>query len=456
MDYRVCVFVFIGLSASLGQEEEVIPLSAAPVEVTPVVCSVCECAGTVIDCSSRGLKETLSQEAWAGMKSLNVTEINLSGNYIETLAQVQIELPIEVFNSSNSNIERVDDRCFKYLPNLTTIDLSGNKLTSIDQGVLQGLLIAEEHRVRVFKKMRYLNLADNELHTLPKDAFYFMQELTFLDLSGNPLGIIDQVVMGALSDLTLLKEFRLRGCELETLPAGLLRRQRRLERLDISDNMFKTVPDALAEATNLIYLDFDKNSLTEISEQTAISKLTKLQELRICRNTKLRSIGVNALGGLESLVTLWICNNPRLSVIDDDFLTWEDDEDVERRPSLKELYLYNNNITEIDSDFLFRWDQLQKMDFSDNPYTCDCHTQWMVDVLVPFIINNGGSAGDMICNKPQELRGLSFAHLHQNSKTLTCVESENIATTAGPADIAIILGVMIGKCSSTSSSSSQP
>ncbi|KAL0858731.1 hypothetical protein ABMA27_011208 [Loxostege sticticalis] len=443
MTLKILVYIYLKRNSLIPLEPPA-TVEPPPTEEPPppVLCTVCECTDKVVDCSSRGLKGSFSQEEWAGLKSTKFTEINLSGNFIEFLPQIQPELPIEVFNISNSRLERVDDRCFKFLPNLTTLDLSKNKIITFDKGVFQGLLVPELAKIRSFSKMRYLSLAHNELHTLPKDAFMFMQELTFLDLSWNPLGLIDQVVMGALTDLPLLKELRLSGCELESLPAGLLRRQRRLQRLDISNNMFTTVPDVLAEAINLVYLNFNRNLITNLSEKTSISKLTKLKELHMCRNTKLQSIGPGALGGLESLVTLWICNNPRLSVLHEDFLTWLDEHNKERRPLLKELYLHNNNLTEIDPDFLFRWDQLQLMDFSDNPYECDCDGQWMVDVLVPFIVNNGGSAADMICNRPLELRGLSFAQLHQSERTLKCDEAESI--TASPPNTAIILGVMIG------------
>lgn len=52
---------------------------------------------------------------------------------------------------------------------------------------------------------------------------------------------------------------------------------------------------------------------------------------------------------------------------------------------LLQLYLQSNNLSDIDSRLLSRWDLLEKIDVSDNPYLCDCSTQWIVDVLVPLI-----------------------------------------------------------------------
>jgi hypothetical protein len=71
----------------------------------------------------------------------------------------------------------------------------------------------------------------------------------------------------------------------------------------------------------------------------AISTLTKLKELRLCY-TKLQSIGPGALGGLESLTTLHVCNNRRLTEIDEDFLTWfDDDDEMKTWPPVKEVKL---------------------------------------------------------------------------------------------------------------------
>ncbi|XP_026331634.1 uncharacterized protein LOC113238981 [Hyposmocoma kahamanoa] len=83
------------------------------------------------------------------------------------------------------------------------------------------------------------------------------------------------------------------------------------------------------------------------------------------------------------------------------------------------------------------------MDFGNNNYICDCNCQWMVNVLVPLMNRSGISADSMICKKPRDLRGMSFAKLHELSKTLECRVSEKLVEGPGP-DVAMILGIMIG------------
>ncbi|KOB70314.1 Leucine-rich transmembrane protein [Operophtera brumata] len=261
---------------------------------------------------------------------LNFGYVDLSQNPLTTVTRIS-SLPIQTLNLSNCEITTLEDASF-------------------------GPLIPEKGLVP-FEKVRYLSLAYNDLHSLPQDVFTFMSGLTTLDLSGNPLAFIDQVTMAAITDL----ELYLSGCELETLPEGMFRRQRRLRRLDLSDNRFTTVPAVLSEAANLL----------------AIKNLTKLQDLRLCRNSKLQNISAGALGGLPNLVSLHICYNPRLTVIDPDFLSFTDDHDVEIWPTLTEL---------------------TAVDATSNPYTCDCKNQWAVDVLVPMLTGLGTHelAGNMM------------------------------------------------------------
>lgn len=52
---------------------------------------------------------------------------------------------------------------------------------------------------------------------------------------------------------------------------------------------------------------------------------------------------------------------------------------------LPQLYLQSNNLSEVDSRLISRWDLLDAVDVSNNPFLCDCSTQWMVDMLVAYV-----------------------------------------------------------------------
>ncbi|KAI8433356.1 hypothetical protein MSG28_015398 [Choristoneura fumiferana] len=204
--------------------------------------------------------------------------------------------------------------------------------------------------------MRELNLAYNDFHSLHQDLFEHLPELTSLDLTGNPLTTIDH-------------------------------------HLDLSDNQLTMVPQELEETKNL--------------------------ELHMCNMPELKRIGAGALAGLENLVKLHLSYNPKLEDIDAKALARPDDiGETYDWPMIKELYIISNNLSEIDRRLVSRWDLVEKLDVSNNPFLCDCSTQWMVDVLVPIVENKG--ANDLVnCQDATALEPLSPAEVNLSGNRLT-------------------------------------
>ncbi|KAL4711275.1 hypothetical protein ACJJTC_019116 [Scirpophaga incertulas] len=429
--YILCVVFYMCVIHASSQEVTDLPTTTP----TPAVCAVCICTDITVDCAQKNFSESLTIDEWNELSMRSFKEIDLSENSIDILTIIPI-LPIEKLNISNNKLHYIEPWCFKNLENLTSLDLSSNLLTELKKTVFWGLPM--KNTITQFSKMVYLNLAHNDLHMISKDAFSFMHSLRHLDLTRNPLKIIDQVAMAALSELTFLKDLKMSGCGLEDLPIGMFRTLRRLEYLDMSDNYLTTLPSALSEPANLKMLNLSRNPITSLSDKMPLS-LSKLKELHLC-NTKVEVIKSGELGSLKSLEVLYLCNNRRLIEISEDALTWLDDDENKMWPPITEVHLHNNNLTAINSAILFRWDLLTDITAEGNHYVCDCHAQWMVDVLVPLYTRLNRSVNGLICSRPPELRGLSFALLHDSSKSLICEE-----TNLHEPDVAIVLGVMIGK-----------
>ncbi|XP_063392291.1 leucine-rich repeat neuronal protein 1-like [Cydia fagiglandana] len=408
-----------------------------------VICTTCACADNRVDCANKDIRASFSVDDWKALEAFRPTEIDLSRNRIATLSELPA-LPVQNLTVSNSEVEVIESGCFKHLRDtLVTLDLSNNKITtsSLDRRIF--MTTVEGDKLLPFNKLTFLNLANNDIHSLPKDMFFSTPEITHLDLSGNPLAYIDSITLGTISDLTMLRNLSLSSCDLETLPEGIFRRLRRLQGLDLSMNKFTTVPATINEATNLQVLILDKNPFETINDNTPFKTLIKLRELYIRRCSKLKSITSGALGGLESLSILHISYNPRLSTLEPKFLVWEDDDEVEKHPLIKELYLNNNNITEINAYYLDRWNLLENGDFTNNPYDCDCDSQWMVDVLIPLLqdmVACGDQMPYMTCKTPEPFRGLTYNQVINSTRQLVCMENLEQPIP----DSAIMLGIMIG------------
>lgn len=56
----------------------------------------------------------------------------------------------------------------------------------------------------------------------------------------------------------------MRSCQLTEIPDKFLHTPRYLERLDISDNQLKAVPQELEETKNLIFLNLNQNPIVRL------------------------------------------------------------------------------------------------------------------------------------------------------------------------------------------------
>ncbi|GBP48290.1 TLR4 interactor with leucine rich repeats [Eumeta japonica] len=428
--------------------------SSTTLAPTNEICKKCDCDNGAVNCSSREINTFFTKLDWEGLKDFKPLHVDLSGNPLRAVTSL-VELPIETLNLSRCDIVTIEKASFQHLQKMKTLDLSHNKLTvdKLNPHVFERMTVVEVHyalyrplyqishiycnasvtplesRVSMvagdqlisgvsqgryspeefepLRSMRTLILAYNDLHSLNDDVFEHLPELTELDLSGNPLKFIDHITLIAIASLPMLKVLKLRDCELSEIPSMFLHSPRYLEYLDISSNRLSAVPLELEEATNLVYLNINNNTIVKLEadseDNPGFPVLPKLEELHMCNMPKLVEVGEGTLGGLQGLKRLHMGFNRALKTIhpkamaavdeNGEMYDWphltEDDSrgkvfrTVKRIPF--QLYLQWNNLSEIDSRLVSQWDHLKVIEVGDNPYLCDCSTQWMVDVLVPIV-----------------------------------------------------------------------
>lgn len=51
-----------------------------------------------------------------------------------------------------------------------------------------------------------------------------------------------------------------------------------------------------------------------------------------------------------------------------------------------QLYLGNNKLSYLDSDIVARWDGLSELNINENPWTCECENQWLIEDLMPIYL----------------------------------------------------------------------
>ncbi|XP_063979003.1 leucine-rich repeat neuronal protein 3-like [Diachasmimorpha longicaudata] len=401
------------------------------------VCQTCDCKADAINCTARGLDNNLADVVWPAMILKSITFEGNMIDHLKTFPNVTIERLI----LSRNKITKIDDAVFIWIKNLTELDLSHNHLTStiLRPEIFQGHFSPIEWEP--LEKLRVLNLAHNNLHTLNQDLFEHITELKDLNLSGNPLSMIDHSSLDALGDLSILEELDLSNCELHNLPDTLFHVPKdTLKRLYLNGNRFSEVPLALQDATALEYLNMNENPIKILDGSNSFPHLPHLKDLRLRSMRELTAVGAGALAKLESLEYLYLDDCPTLSRIDEDALVKHTNHGA-IWPPLKGLDISDNALEYIPATLLGRWDKLEQLDLSNNQWGCDCDNQFLVGNLLPKLGKTllGDNVKTLYCVSPPEHVGKTLMSL--SNRKLRCPD---LYGARPERDAALLVGLMIG------------
>lgn len=249
-----------------------------------------------------------------------------------------------------------------HLEELTTLDLSHNKLKEVPEGLEKA------------KSLLVLNLSHNNIETIPTALFIHLTDLLFLDLSHNKLETLPPQTrrLANLQTLILadnpLELFQLRQLpSLQNLEVLNMRNTQRtllnfpttldtlsnLAELDLSQNNLSKVPDCVYNLPNLKRLNLSENTITELS--SSVENWQRLEVLNLSRN-ELTTLPAS-LCKLMQLRRLYL-NDNRL--------------DFEGIPSgigklcSLEIFSASNNLLEMVPEGLCRCGALKRLNLSSN------------------------------------------------------------------------------------------
>ncbi|KAA0198828.1 hypothetical protein HAZT_HAZT004090 [Hyalella azteca] len=220
----------------------------------------CSCNDVNVDCVGAGL------EVVPIMLNPSVVAINLASNRIQSLQE-----------------------SLNFYPDLVTLELSSNQLTSLGVNNFQGQAILrtlnlDSNSLNLLLDGSFLGLLlDNRLTQMPTSSFYPLTQVTSLDVSGNMFSSLPRDFLGNLPSLTLLK--------IERCP-----------RLEI------VCPDAFVSGWLLQELSLRQNTRLRVLPPAALAPLLALKKL------DLSSCGLEALQPTQVRVGLGLSNPPRLYI----------------------------------------------------------------------------------------------------------------------------------------------
>ncbi|KAK8097830.1 uncharacterized protein PG998_013316 [Apiospora kogelbergensis] len=223
------------------------------------------------------------------LTSLNLTSNKLANNCLGVISQVTSLRDLKL---GNNLLYGAMDPCFSKLENLETLDLHGNEITALPEGI--------ENLAR----LRILNVNENAIDSLPFKAFAklpltellarknrlagtlihpeveSLPQLQVLDVSVNQITLLASVdTPGALA-MPSIHQLTISCNRLRALPN--VGSWKRLLTLNADENSIAAIPDGFTSLENLKHVDFTSNDIRMIPPE--IARMDSLSMLRISGN----------------------------------------------------------------------------------------------------------------------------------------------------------------------------
>ena len=296
------------------------------------------------------------------LKAVKVVEfhnfvIDLSDDYFEGLFDVdRIKL-------TSLNLSFQGSKVFSEVPNLRNLDMEMNTNLRLKEGLFDNLT-----------KLEFLNLMDDDLEEIPKDAFRDLKNLELLYLGRNHLKIITNTTF---SGLTNLRKLGLANNQIESVPSQAFEDLINLKFLDLSYNKLTELPASVFEnLKKLETLNLTANLGLKLSGyRFANITLLKTANLARCR---LEFLPENLFQYLVNLEDLNLSGNrfkfvPMLNLsslkvlnMDDNLISWVNKSALVYLTSLEKIDLSRNQIRKVFGSFSN--DTLKKIYMSENKY----------------------------------------------------------------------------------------
>lgn len=390
-----------------------------------------------------------------------VEENYTSPGYRVLMKEMQCSIKYETLNC--------DSIGFEEMPQATTIpddiefaDFRNNRLSSLCGGIFYGgrqvkalyfannqIFHLESNTFTNLSSITHLDLSHNYLVHIPVEAFNGMLQLNTIDLGYNKIMYLSRDVFLQTKGPFFLKELRLNHNELRELDHDLFEHLFHMDALDLEDNVLEHLPDlifarnprlrdlklsmnhfeyvptnALRSAKVLDILDLSSNRFKEIRYQD-FAHLMHLTRLRISRVMSLERIHRHAFQDLVNLRQLTIEYNRKLREIHE--MAFTHNVTGELLDELTEVSFKGNALSTLSPNTLM-WTMIQELDFSDNPWRCDCNLRWIVNLTV-----NERTEENYVCKQP-------YKHFNQR---ITDMTEEDFSCSFFENDVFIVGGCLL-------------
>ncbi|XP_048001761.1 leucine-rich repeat-containing protein 70-like [Leguminivora glycinivorella] len=277
-----------------------------------------------------------------------------------------------VLNISHNRLTEFPLGVFDQKPNLEILDLKGNRLENLELGVFDPL-----------HKLRHLDLSSNKIKGRSQNPYIFDQstQIKFMDFSRNDMSGTPENMLAAFEVIDFLNLDR---CSLSEVPKFATRSNlRTMKHLLLSTNEITKLdnPAVFSYLENLEKLNLVANYITEV-HQDVFKPLKKAQEILLSHN-KMVNIPETLFQNMRYLTNIDLSNNFLENVPVNAF----------RGTKLKVLNLSNNRFTYLQDNFNLELRnsgvKLSHLFFQNNPWQCACLNDILVEIKKYEIHYNG-------------------------------------------------------------------
>ncbi|XP_077277788.1 uncharacterized protein LOC143905970 [Temnothorax americanus] len=306
-----------------------------------------------IDLSFRKLKkEDFFVRVQTQINLQEVTDLNLRGNEFDSFLDCSTNLgTLRTLDLSQNHLQRFFFLC-KEEYNLQTLNVSRNKLEYIDDNALNDRI----------PKLKILDLSFNKLTVVNETMLQHLTVLEYLSLSHNPIG--DGIHESAFWNLRALKHLDLRNISAPYFSSDFFKTLTNLSTLDLSWNPISVIP-----LLPISLQELDLSGTQVISLENLY--LPQLRELRLNHMPNLTSLALNDLENLASLETLSLIGCKRLV----ELKLWSQIGIV--LPRLQRLSIKECGLETLGVDLRPLVQRTPVVELGNNPWKCDCKLEWI-------------------------------------------------------------------------------
>ncbi|KAM8939438.1 toll-like receptor 3 [Pelodytes ibericus] len=288
----------------------------------------------LLDLSSNPLKEITPNcfQSVRNLHTLKMTDMELGSILTERLCSELGSTGIQALLLINVQMSKIKNSTFSGLlyTNITTLDISKNRLTQIDSGSFVHL-----------PRLQFLNLENNLVSHLNLEAFRGLSELKSLNLKkflgSSKVSIIDDL---AFQWLTKLEYLNLEGNRLSSITKNTftgLTSLKNLSMVQCTSNLQTITNETFSSLSMspLLMLNLSKTGISKL-EYGAFLFLGSLEVLDLGLNNIDQDLDGHEFKGLHNIEVIYISYNHRLTVTSNSFIFV---------PTLKKLNLRKTQLT---------------------------------------------------------------------------------------------------------------